>query len=463
MIGARLGVGQRVALGLALLVTLGVGLAWGALPPGLPAPLLLVLLTVIGWATDALPQHVTALLFFSAATVLSLAAPATVFHGFEQGAFWLVLSGIVLGASVLKTGLGGRLGDLLKRFAGRTYPGTVAVTAIGATALAFIVPAAIPRVVLLLPVTDALASSLGFERGTRGHTGIVLAALLATVVPSFAILTGNLPNLVLLGALQTVHGVEVGYLDYLLWNFPILGLLKLLSIIALAVWWFNDVPAPAEAAPAPERLDGAQRRLLAVLGLTLAFWATDGLHGVAPAWVGLAAATACLLPGVGFLAPKSFSTDLNFASLFYIAGVLGLVSLVAESGIGAWLGDHLLAFAGLDGGAPLLAYMKLLLVSGAIGLLVTHPNIPAILIPAAGQIADATGLSLIGVAMVPVAAFSLLFLPYQTAPMAIGISLAELPYGTAVRFLAVNALVSLVVLAPLQGLWLWWLGVLTPP
>ncbi len=122
-----------------------------------------------------------------------------------------------------------------------------------------------------------------------------------------------------------------------------------------------------------------------------------------------------------------------------------------------------MSFAGLDGGAPLVAYMKLLLVAGAIALLVTHPNIPAILIPAAGQIADAGGLSLIGVAMVQVAAFSLVVLPYQTAPMAIGVSLADLPYGTAVRFLGLNALVSLVVLAPLQGLWLWWLGVLTLP
>ena len=459
-----LGLRHRLALLLAALVLLVMTLFGHALPPGMAAPFVLVLLTVVAWATAAMPEHVTSLLFFSLALVLGLASPETVFQGFTTGAFWLVFSGIVMAASVVATGLGGRLRAWLARLSGRTYLRAVATAATGGALLAFAVPAAIPRVMILLPVTDALAAGLGFARGSKGHAGLVLATLLATIVPSFAILTGNLPNLVLLGAMQSIHGVEIGYLDYLSWNFPVLGLLKLVSIVLIAAWSFAEAPGRPFATETNELgWTPAQIRLSCLLVAAVLFWATDTLHGVQPGWVGLAAATFCLLPGIGFLDAKAFSGQVNTTPLFYIAGVLGLVSLVAASGIGTWLGGHLLALAHLGPDALLVSYAKLVAVAGGIALVVTHPNIPTVMVPAAADIAAATGLSLKGVAMAQVAAFSLLFLPYQTAPMAVGLALSGVELGRTLRFLLLNALVSLLVLTPLQGLWLWWRGVLALP
>ena len=460
-----LGLRHRLALLLAALILLGMALFRQGLPPGTAAPFLLVLLTIVAWATAAIPEHVTSLLFFSLALVLGLAPPETVFQGFTTGAFWLVFSGIVMAAAVVATGLGWRLRAGLARLAGRTYLGTVATAAGGGTLLAFAVPAAIPRVMILLPVAEALATGQGFARGSKGHAGIVLATLLATIVPSFAILTGNLPNLILLGAMQSIHGVEIGYLDYLFWNFPVLGLLKLVSIVLIAAWTFADAPGspPASEAETGAGWTPAQTRLACLLAVAVLLWATDSLHGVPPGWVGLAAATFCLLPGVGFLDAKAFSGKINTTPLFFVAGVLGLVSVVAASGIGTWLGGGLLTLAHLGPDPLLLSYAKLVAVAGGIALVVTHPNIPTVLVPAAGDIAVATGLSLKGVAMAQVAAFSLLVLPYQTAPMAVGLALSGVDLGRALRFLLLNALASLVLLVPLQGLWLWWRGVLALP
>ena len=61
---------------------------------------------ILLWATNALPEYLTALLFFAALTIFRSAPPSVVFAGFESAAFWLVLSGFVLGAAIKKVEIG---------------------------------------------------------------------------------------------------------------------------------------------------------------------------------------------------------------------------------------------------------------------------------------------------------------------------------------------------------------------
>ena len=56
----------------------------------------LLLLAIGLWATAALPEHITALLFLALCMVLAIAPANVVFSGFESGTVWLVL-GLVPG------------------------------------------------------------------------------------------------------------------------------------------------------------------------------------------------------------------------------------------------------------------------------------------------------------------------------------------------------------------------------
>ena len=62
-----------------------------------PATAALLVLCMGLWATTLLPEIVTALAFFGLAMLLRLGTAATVFSGFSASAFWLVLSGMVVG------------------------------------------------------------------------------------------------------------------------------------------------------------------------------------------------------------------------------------------------------------------------------------------------------------------------------------------------------------------------------
>lgn len=83
----------------------------------LPALVTLVVITL--WASARLPEYLVALLFFAAVMVLQLAPAAVTFSGFASSAFWLVLSGFVLGTAIRSTGLADRLANrLLPHLAG---------------------------------------------------------------------------------------------------------------------------------------------------------------------------------------------------------------------------------------------------------------------------------------------------------------------------------------------------------
>ena len=410
-------------------------------------------LLVIGlWATGVVPEYLPALLFFLVAVLARLAPPATVFSGFASTAFWLVFAGVVIGMAVNRTGLGQRLAQRLTGWFGSRYGAViVGLVAVG-TLLAFVMPAALGRVMLLMPIAMAIADRFGFAPGRNGRTGIALAAGMGCSVPAFGILTANVANLVLAGAADQQYGLRLTYGTYLLLHFPVLGLGKAAAIAALILWFFPDrstTPPPAPMRPAMKR---DERRLAIVLALALAFWATDFAHQVSPAWVGLAAAVLCLFPQLGIMPQKAFA-DMNWGPVLYIAGILGFAALVAAPGLGDALAAGMMAVLPLDAAAPGRGFATLAMAGMALSAVVTIRAVPAVLAPLADDFARAAGLPVETVLMVQVLSFSTLLFPYQGPPLVVAMALGEVRFADATKMTLALAAVTVLVLMPLDYLW----------
>lgn len=345
-------------------ITLGAVLAALALviaPPGwLPDDSVLasavVLVIIVLLATGLIAEALTALLFFLAAMIFTVAPADIVFSGFASSAFWIIFGGLVLGMSIRHTGLGQNLaGRVLRRLPGR-YPGVIAAVVTLGLAFAFIMPGAMGRMVLLVPIALAVADRLGFGGQANGRIAIVLAAIFGTHIGSFAILPSNTPNVVWSGAMETVHAIPIGYLEYLWWHFPVLGVLRSLMLVVLLVLLFPDrLPKPNIVHEPPEPMTANQRLTGWVLLFALAFWATDFLHGIGPAWVALAAASFCLLMGQRLVPERPFAA-LDLGPLLLVAGVLGLGAVVAYQGIGQAAFVQLLPHLPLEPGANAMNY-----------------------------------------------------------------------------------------------------------
>jgi anion transporter len=440
------------ALILALAAALAVWPAAAGLPPAQGPAAAITVATVGFWATRALPEYLTALLFFLFAMLLDAAPAEVVFSGFASTAFWLVFGGLVLAVAVERTGLGARLAAGLIDRVGGDYRRLIAGLVATATLLAFLVPSTMGRVLMLIPLVAALADRLGFAPGSRGRAGMVLATAVGTYTLAAGILPANVPNMVMAGAVETLHGVTLRYGPYLALHFPVLGLLKAGLLIWLVLRLFPDEPA-GEAAPDKPPMTPEAWRLAGVLALTLAAWATDFLHGLSPAWVALAAALACLMPGVRLVPQADFAGRVNFGSLFYVAAVLGIAALVNQSGLGAVLSRALSGWLPLAPGADAANYGSLVLLGTGVALVATMPGVPAVLTPLAGDLAAATGWPLEAVLMTQVVGFSTVVLPYQVPPVMVALTLAGVRLRDAVRLTCALAAASLLLLVPLNYVW----------
>lgn len=277
----------------------------------------IIVLAVLLWATMAVPEYFTSLCFIATALVLQLAPPSVVLSGFHAKAVWLVFSGIVFGMAVQHHNLGAsmfqRLG--LLRLSYRPLIWTLATFSL---ALAFVLPSAVGRVLVLAPLVRILADQLALPEKSNERYALYLTVIIGTTLPAFAILTSNVPNIVLLGTVETILGLSFTYPQYFAINFPVLGLCVFFLITNVILKAFPGTLAQAtqHEATAPEPATPEQRRLGVILIATLLLWVTEELHGISAAWVGVTMALVCLTPRIGVLEPQTI-TKLNLGPWFF--------------------------------------------------------------------------------------------------------------------------------------------------
>jgi len=411
---------------------------------------LLAVMAAFLWATLAIPAELTALLFFTLLLLTGLAPDQVVFAGFQSKAVWLVFAGLVLGEVIGQHNMGQALFDrLLARLS--SYRRLVWLVAATGLLMAFLIPSAMGRVLLLAPLVLALADRLELK-GEQRH-GLFLATILGAVVPAFTILTSNVPNLVLMGAAEAIYGRSLTYFEYLSTNFPVLGLGAFLLIPNLVLRFFPGGADRIAMVPAtPEPWNATQRKIALLLAVTLAFWTTDSLHGISSAWIGLAAAVFSLMPMVGLIPARSLG-KINFGPWFFAAGSIGLGSVVSHSGLGDRVWGEIAMLVPLETLSDPARYAVVQGSAMIMAAFTTLPAIPAVFTPLASSIAQSLGWPLDSVIMAQVPAFVVFAFPFQAPPVLVGLTLLGVPLGRAMKVMAAYCLAGILLLSPLHYLW----------
>ncbi|MBM3559823.1 MAG: hypothetical protein FJX53_08125 [Alphaproteobacteria bacterium] len=306
---------------------------------------------------------------------------------------------------------------------------------------------------LVASLALAVAERLGFARHDRATHGLVLAAGFGTTLPAFGILPANVVNMIFLGAAESIHHIGFTYFDYTALNLPVLGLGGLLlQIVVVVVLFGRRLPSAVEK-PATTAWSGEERRVLLILAATLLLWSTDFLHGVSPAWIALAAALACVVPGIGPLRPSVFSGEVNYATWLFVAAVIGIGAMANHTGLGTAVGDWVIGHVPLTRDGGLLTFLELVGIGTTVALVTTFPTSPPILTAAADALVAATGWPLRAVLLAQVPSWILPPVPYLAPPLMIAIVAGGVPMSRAVRAVGLYFVLAAPVLLPLQYYW----------
>ncbi len=316
-------------------------------------------------------------------------------------------------------------------------------------------PSAMGRVVLLIPIGLAMANHFGFEKGSKGRSGVLMAIIFGSYFPAFAILPSNVPNMVMVGMAETQLQISPLYGSYLLLHFPVLGLLKAVLITGLIVCFFPDEPIRAKDSKefAHEKLSRDEKYLSITLILLLLFWMTDFTHHISPAWITLAGALFLMLPKIEIVDKKAFSQKINWGPMLFVAGILGLGGVINASGLGNVLAGNLLSLLPLGMENGFVDFVSVSLAAAFTGIATTLPGVPAVFTPLTDSISQATGLPLETVLMMQVLGFSTTFLPYQAPPIVIGLQLSGEKFSTATKLCFLLAVISILFLLPINFIW----------
>lgn len=411
------------------------------------------------FATRVLPEVVTSIAIFLCFMALGLATPDLVFSGFETSGFWLLIGGLVIGASIGTTGLGDQVAQRIFARTGPSYTRAVWFLSLAGLGLGLLVPSAIPRVIVMMPITLALARTMGYAPGTSAHAGLAITAASMTLLPTFAFLPANLPTIVELGAMEALYGVQVTFGAFFVQQVPV-NLLRFVVILALVLPLGRGAQVQQMRAVVQTPLTGAQQRLLILLLVAIGFWATDVWHHIPPAWVALSAGMILLWPGFGVLPATAMKTDIDFSMAFFIAAVFCISAVVTQSGLGGRLADIFVPMLDLGQGNGLRDLYALTSFSAAISHLTTSPAAGVVLAPLAQSMSETTGWSLSTIAMIHNIGYSTTALPFQSPPLLIAIALAQIPVGLLTRVCLWTTLIVTLIGVPVTWVWWQWLGVI---
>jgi di/tricarboxylate transporter len=415
----------------------------------------LVIIAITFWVTGIIPEHLTAILLFTVAMLFSVAPAKIVFSGFHSAAFWLVFAGLVVGIGINGTGLGKRVAEKVATHLNGSYLKLIGGIVFSGLAFGFLMPSAMGRVVLLVPIALSISKHFGFKKGSNGFDGVVLAVVLGSFIPAFSILPANVPNMILVGMTESLYQYSPLYGEYLLLHFPILGFLKAIIITALIVWLYRDKPIMDKSNSVGHSgvMSEKETALSVVLMILIILWMIDFIHHISPAWIALAGAVFLLLPKIEIVSKQQFAEKMNYGSLIFIAGILGLGSMINYSGLGSSVAKYFVSYLPLNPNTPFVNFVSLSLSSMFTGIVTTLPGIPAVLTPLTNDLSLASGFTVRSVFMTQVIGISTPIFPYQAPPILIGMQLAQVELTEPIKVCLYLAVISILLLLPLNYLW----------
>ena len=343
---------RRIKLGCAAAGALAAAVLIATCPiPGLSyratAVLGILIMAIVWWITGVLPEFVTAVVMAVLFVAVAGISVGATFSTFTSSTWWLLLSAFTLGVGMKTSGLMKRIALAIVRKFPRTFRCQVIAQLVTGTVLGPLIPSLAVKGAMLAPLAMNIGDELGYERQGKRATGLFVSMLVGirTVAPTIvsASVTGYALMATLPADVQEQFNMATWFVAALPWlvvvlvlnYFLIMGIYGRGEKAGESSRGGTDEGASQPASDGLGPLSAVEKRMLAIILVTVVLWATEPFHHVSAMAVGLAALVAMFVLKV--IDVPAFKSGVNWTSLLFIGIALGLGSVFAEAGLNDWV------------------------------------------------------------------------------------------------------------------------------
>ena len=397
-------------------------------------------LCMLWWIFEPLPIPVTSLLPIAVFPISRVLTPEQVGASVGSPLIILLLGGFLLSRGMESTGAHHRIALSVVNLVGGHRPRRLVLGFMIAGALLSMWISNTASILMLMPVALAVLASCSDRNSLAAP--LLLGLAWSCSIGGLGTPIGTPPNLILVQVYEENTAQTISFGQWMSWGIPVV-----LTLLPLAWWWVTRaVPRELDIQlPAVGPWRSAERRVLAVFGLTALAWITRAEpFGGWQTWLDLPAAndaSVALLAVVALFVVRddqgeplidwAKASQIPWGVLLLFGGGICLARAFVASGLSAQVGDALTAVAAL----PVFAMMLLLALAVTFLTEATsNTATTALLMPVLAAVALAVEIDPLWL-MVPAAmtASCAFMLPVATAPNAVVFGSGELPIRRMVR------------------------------
>lgn len=314
------------------------------------AALGIAVFAIIVWVTQAFEDAISGLIILFLLAALKATSLAGAFAGYSNTALWLIIIGFIMAGCMEKSGLSKRIALLLVNAAGgsanRIYWAVAAVMAV----MSFLVPSITARTLLMLPIIVGIGQAFDAK---PGKSNIVKALLfivaMSGTLMSIGILTAHVGNPITVGLIEAATKKTISWSEWFRVGGPPAFAIAFISVYVIRLMWPPEIDNLGEGQQYIKNelaklgaLSSQELYTLILFCFTLALWATDSIHKINVAIVGMLAVILLLWPGKGIMSWKEAQAKVPWNVFVLYGAGLSMGTALVSSGAAKWLAGTML-------------------------------------------------------------------------------------------------------------------------
>ncbi|WP_163528973.1 SLC13 family permease [Halobacillus ihumii] len=268
---------------------------------------------------------------------------------FSSEVVWLLFSTFIISHAFIETGLASRISLQLLKISRGSGRALVLISFILMLVLSILIPSNVGKANLVTSVLDRLLKNLKefSEVKNLGAALFIGISYLAAISGAF-VATGASSTIYTFGLFSDLS-TDLNYITWMLYFAPPI-LVYVVLLWGLFLYYFPPENIKKQhllqllnnRLAELGRLSMPEKKVIAIMSLTLVLWATQSLHGFSIPLIGLLGAVLTVLPGIGVWKWEQARTSVNWDMMLFFASTLMVSGMLVKTGTIKWIADFLI-------------------------------------------------------------------------------------------------------------------------